>query len=97
MAEPDLGFLGTQIVRVQDDLRTVKADVGQLRADVARIHAAQLRQDNEMHRGFAAIDARLETVIQQSTTNLEIMLNAFAGLSEKMAAMAAKIDALPGA
>lgn len=69
MAEVDLTFLGEQMKRMQDDVRSLRAEQLRLDSDVARIRA-------EMAAGFAAMDARFDQVHQTMTTNLAVVLEA---------------------
>ena len=83
----DLNFLGEQMARLQSDVRTVKGDIVQIRAEQARTDAdlQGLRSDLgelrfDVRNLEASINARFEQMQQSFATTTEVLLTAINGL-----------------
>ena len=88
----DLRFLGEQIKRVQGDVRVVKTDGAQMRADLSRLEGEVAGVKADVTRVEMRLDAFAESVSDRFDQVVELIKSSFRSLHQRIDGLDAKID-----
>jgi chromosome segregation ATPase len=96
----DLNFLGEQIKRLQGDVRVLKTDGAQTRADLSRLEGEVAGVKADIMRMDMRIDTFAERVDDRFEQMIELIKSSFRTLDQKLedvrSDLGGKIDALKG-
>ncbi|NVN85831.1 MAG: hypothetical protein HXX15_07040 [Rhodopseudomonas sp.] len=80
--EIDLRFLGEQIKRLQGDVRLVKTEMAQMRADNVKVNSDVVALSAALSRMEGQLDAFRESVGDRFDQQVELIKSSFRALSE---------------
>jgi hypothetical protein len=90
----DFRFLGEQIKRLQGDVRVLKIDGAQMRADLSRLEGEVAGIKADITRVEMRMDAFAERVDDRFDQMIELMKSSFRSLDAKIDRIDAKLGAL---
>lgn len=87
-----LNFLGEQMLRMQADLRAVRAEQIQLESEQSNFRADLKRVEGKVENIGRSVDARFDQGNQTAATNLALTLSAIEKLSAATEARLARVE-----
>jgi prefoldin subunit 5 len=85
--EIDLRFLGEQIKRLQGDVRLVKTEMAQMRADNVKVNSDVVALSAALSRMEGQIEAFRESVDDRFDQQIELLKSSFRSLSDEIQTM----------
>jgi chromosome segregation ATPase len=90
----DLNFLGEQIKRLQGDVRLLKTDGAQTRADLSRLEGEVAGVRADVTRVENRLDAFAERVDDRFDQIIELLKSSFRTIDQKIDRVDSKVDSL---